>query len=214
MSKIPVNSKSPKSSASVAVVTNNDVSDDEDSLTNKAPINPDVEIGRLKKLVSDKTKQISDLYVLMETIQTVPGVNIEKYRKMISSSNDTNNAMIAEEELKDAKIVSLSKKVTQLQIQINKLNSIIENNQQEKDALIRKEENLAIKLKLFQAENRSEIEKNLLTDLQNSNKNLDECKRKNDQLKDELKNLQRVLREELGDGVTIDKALSVDDENR
>ena len=64
MSKVPVNSKSPKSSASVAVVTNNDVSDDEDSLTNKAPINPDVEIERLKKLVSDKTKQISDLLLI------------------------------------------------------------------------------------------------------------------------------------------------------
>lgn len=213
MSKIPVNSKSPKSSASVAVATNNDASDDEDSLTNKAPTNPDVEIARLKKLVSDKAKQISDLYVLMETLQMVPGVNIEKYRKMISSSNDS-NAIAAEEELKDAKIVNLSKKVTQLQIQVNKLNSIIENNQQEKDALIRKEENLAIKLKLFQAENRSEVEKNLMTDLQNSNKNLDDCKRKNDQLKDELKNLQRILREELGDGVTIEKALSVDDENR
>lgn len=55
MSKIPVTSKSPKSSTVVAMVTNNDLSDDEDSLTNKAPINPDIAIGRLKKLLSDKT---------------------------------------------------------------------------------------------------------------------------------------------------------------
>lgn len=149
----------------------------------------------------------------METLEMVPGVNIEKYRKMISSSNDV-NAITAEEEMKDAKIVNLSKKITQQQIQINKLNSIIENNQIEKDALIRKEENLALKLKLFQSENRSEIEKNLIKDLQNSNKSVDEYKRKNEQLKDELKNLQRILHEELGDGITIEKALGVDDENR
>ena len=63
---------------------------DDDSLndrTQKVPINAEAEIVRLKKVVSDKTRQISELHVLMESLEIMPGVNIDRYKSLIGTSS-------------------------------------------------------------------------------------------------------------------------------
>ena len=111
----------------------------------------------------------------------------------------------AEEEIKEAKIVSLSKKILQQIIQINKLNSLREADTTEKKLLNEKYEKLQQSFTKLQFENRSEVEKKLEKELAVTQRSIDDYKRKNDQLKDEVKNLQRILHQELGD-VSLDKA--------
>ena len=192
-----------KSKIHVANDSSSVISDD-DSLNGNAqklPLDSEEEISRLKKLVADKSRQISDLHILMESTEMLPGVNLEKYKGLIGTTAMTE----VEEEMKEAKIVALSKKIRQQIIQINKLNSLREADIIEKKLLNEKYEKLQQSFTKLQFENRSEVEKKLEKDLALTQRSIDDFKRKNDQLKDEVKNLQRILHQELGD-VSLDKA--------
>jgi len=176
-----------------------DVSDNDEDENEKYPWKKEGDKESMIQLLKDKCREVEKLKVLIESLEPIPGMDPEKYNQFVFNGID--DAF----DFRDTKIISLAKKVRNLSMKTNKFNAINEANKKEiivlrnqydelkstHDTILAKEQELEKAIK-------PETEKRLQKELSIANKTIDELKRRQQQLNDEVKNLQRALRSELG----------------
>lgn len=186
----------------------------------------------LVKKVNDKNKEIERLCVMLESLEPVPGLDVDKYRRLIENANEDSSGLL-NVDYRDTKIVSLAKKVRTLTMNINKERSLSESRLaqieelEHKIARLEKEmdsnntnistsssnvstnKNMVIKSAFStpDAPSDAQLIEKLKKDLTQANKTIEEYRRKNNSLVDENKQLNRTLVKELGDGVDIEEAI-------
>ena len=186
----------------------------------------------LVKKVNDKNKEIERLCVMLESLEPVPGLDVDKYRRLIENANEDSSGLL-NVDYRDTKIVSLAKKVRTLTMNINKERSLSESRLaqieelEHKIARLEKEmdsnntnistsssnvstnKNMVIKsaFSIPDAPSDAQLIEKLKKDLTQANKTIEEYRRKNNSLVDENKQLNRTLVKELGDGVDIEEAI-------
>ena len=189
------------------------------------------EIEMMRKL-EEKNKKIEQLCVMLEALEPAPGVDPERIQKLMDEGIDENV------DFRDSKIVSLAKKSHRLTMQLNKeraitekLNVQVSDQQNTIDSL-----NQELQVAKAAANSRSDVKvynrnmpggagagaepagsstEDLLTtigglnrDIKESNKQIDDLKRKLATSVEEAKQLNRALVRELGEGVTVEQAVS------
>lgn len=82
-------------------------------------------VNGLVKKVNDKNKEIERLCVMLESLEPVPGLDVDKYRRLIENANDDSSGLL-NVDYRDTKIVSLAKKVRTLTMNLNKERSLSE----------------------------------------------------------------------------------------
>ncbi len=189
-------------------------------------------VNGLVKKVNDKNKEIERLCVMLESLEPVPGLDVDKYRRLIENANEDSSGLL-NVDYRDTKIVSLAKKVRTLTMNINKERSLSESRLaqmeelEHKIARLEKEmdsnnsninasssnvstnKNMIIKsaFSVPDAPSDAQLVEKLKKDLTLANKTIEEYRRKNNSLTDENKQLNRTLVKELGDGVDIEEAI-------
>ena len=163
---------------------------------------------QFKQLLQSKNKEIEKLKVLIEALEPIPGLDPNKYKEFVVS--DIDDAF----DFRDSKITSLAKKIRNLTMKLNKSNALNEKYRNDQEILTQRYDQVQQSLDTMKKEdrsnalaNRSEVEIRLQKELNIANKSIDELKRKQSQLNDEIKNLQRLLRSELGENTTIEQAM-------
>lgn len=199
-SKATKNSKGKES----AKVTNEDDESDKEDEKDKYPWK---EGDNLAQLLKEKYKETEKLKVLLETMESIPGMDPDKYNQFVFNGID--DAF----DFRDTKIVTLAKKVRNLSMKLNKINALNEASKKDLhelrgqyDELKSNHDSILQKEKKQEDTNKPETEKRLQKELVAANKTIEELKRRQHQLNDEVKNLQRALRSELGDGTPLDQA--------
>lgn len=160
----------------------------------------------LKQKLHEKSREVEKLNVLLEACEPLPGMSIDKYKKFVLTGID--DAL----DFRDSKIISLAKKIRNLNMKLNKSNALNEKGHSSYEILKLKYDQLVVEFEQKSKEDRrsvtrSDVEVQLQRDLNVARKQVDELKHKQSQLCDEIRNLQRILRSELGEYVTIDQAL-------
>jgi cell division septum initiation protein DivIVA len=191
-------------------------------VVSSGPSNREVEL--LRKL-DDKNRKIDQLCTLLEALEPTPGVDAERIQKLLDDGIDENV------DFRDAKIVNLAKKSHRLTMQLNKEKSIADKlNQQildlQKHVGSLQQDLTSAKASAGKGEagakvyNRNAataeptVEDHLATiaglqrDMKENSKQIDELKRKLAQSVEENKQLSRTLQKELGEGVTLEQAVS------
>jgi hypothetical protein len=184
--------------------------------------------AKLVQLIDDKNKKIEQLCVLLEALEPAPGMDPEKYRRMIESGNDG-------VDFRDSKIVSLAKKSQNLTMLLNKERATSENLSMQLKELRLKYDNLSQQISTPSKSNAPEFGPKLsamggsmvnssdmssgvdeaaprrmagLTkELRDANKQVEELKAKLLQVSEDNKALTRALSQELGDGVSLEHAV-------
>ena len=197
------------------------ISDDDEvhepgSFTTFLPPNDELiaKTNDLVKKLNQKNNEIERLCILLDTMEPVPGLDVEKYRKLIDSSN--NSAPDAPVDYRDTKIVQLAKKIRRLTVTLNKEHATAESRLDKIDEL----ENKCAHLQTLLA-NANSINKDnnkasakvhgdpdqLKRELESSHKQVTDLKHKNFQLNEEIKSLTRAFAKEVGDGANIEEIL-------
>lgn len=183
------------------------------------------ELEMLRKL-EEKNKKIDHLCVLLEALEPAPGVDPERIQKLLDEGVNDNV------DFRDAKIVSLAKKSHRLTMQLNKEKTVTDKlNQQvlelQKSIGSLNQELQAAKAsagkmdtakvynrntqngtELSTAEDYTATISSLNRDIKENNKHIDELKRKLAMATEENKQLSRALTREVGEGVTLEQAVS------
>jgi hypothetical protein len=188
-------------------ISNNDDSDDEDGKIIRENLHSSDEIDDnidIKEILVLKNKEIEKLKIILQAVEPLPGLNIEKYRKFFNDGLD--NGFNDVFDFRDSKIIDLSKKIRNLNMKLNKSNALNEKSKMEYSILTQKFDELMIKYTKLQEEDknkilnsRSEIEIRLQKDLNLSLKTIEDYKLRLDQSINENKNFQRLLRSEIGE---------------
>jgi predicted nuclease with TOPRIM domain len=199
-----------------------------DSDTQKAVI---ASIGNSSGLVSQnrqlvdqitaKNKENEKLRVLLEACELPPGTSVEKFQRILVSGDDACD-------YRDAKIVSLAKKVRGLTVSLNKSRASSETYEVHILELQRKSEGLQRELSAVLAsrqhassgrtqrvnggahgvsESTSKTENDMRRDLSTMQKSNDELRRKLTQSTEDVKNLTSALKREVGDGISLEQAV-------
>jgi chromosome segregation ATPase len=189
-------------------------------------------VNGLVKKVNDKNKEIERLCVMLESLEPVPGLDVDKYRRLIENANDDSSGLL-NVDYRDTKIVSLAKKVRTLTMNLNKERSLsesrvtqieelehkiarlekeIDSNSNNNNALssnVSTNKNMVIKsaFSVPDVPSDAQLVEKLKKDLTQANKTIEEYRRKNNSLIDENKQLNRTLVKELGEGVDIEEAI-------
>lgn len=183
------------------------------------------EVDMLRKL-EEKNRKIDQLCVLLEALEPAPGVDPERIQKLMDEGIDENV------DFRDAKIVSLAKKSHRLTQQLNKEKTVTDKLNQQILELQKTVGSLSQELQMAKASsgNRGEpkvYNRNTATaegvssaedylvkiagltrDVKEGAKHIEELKRKLAQSTDEAKQLSRALAREIGEGVTVEDAVS------
>ena len=185
-------------------------------------------ISKLHTQLTLKTKQIDQLSILIESLEPTPGVNSQSIQSALKQSSD----MGASLDPRDKKIVSLAKKVHNLTFSLNKekvnveqqmsinshltnqINSLTEELNGLKANLTKNDTKIYSKSILQGNQNSKAVEgddkgnANYLRELRDCHKEIEELKRKNTSWQDENRGLTRALAKEVGDGVSVEHAVS------
>lgn len=159
---------------------------------------------KLVQKLSDKSKEIDNLCILLESISPVPGLDPEKYIKMLEGG-------VENVDYRDTKIVDLAKKCRRLQVALNKERAnetitsaklqelTVQNEQLLQDlAAISKSKRSSEQPLTASAEELEQLQRELSV----VNKQLDEWKKRATAAQEEVKKLQRVLIKEVGEGTS------------
>lgn len=193
--------------------------------------------NELVKKLNSKNVEIERLCVLLESIEPIPGVDIEKYRKLIDSAKDDAVGSI-NIDYRDTKIVQLAKKVRNLTMLLNKEKAVNESRLVQIGELERKYELIEKEIDASKSSSyhnsgssSSNISSNrnftiksahgpgevvsdavqlvtLKKEIRTANKSIEDLRRKNIQTAEENKALSRALAKELGEGVEVEDALN------
>lgn len=178
----------------------------------------------LKSKVEEKNKKIENLCVLLESLEPVPGVNPNRLKAISEERVDESNA-----DLRDVKIVSLAKKSHNLTMLLNKeraSNDKLEQELQEwrkrydvltqeldaaktavqvkADTKIYNRNTLAAAAKKEEEDQSTQM---MQKTIKESQKSVDDLKKKIKELTDENKNLSKALARELGEGISVEQAV-------
>lgn len=168
--------------------------------------------------LEENSRTIDNLNALIDAITPMPGFDADKYRRIILAKNsgDTKSEDI---DHRDSKIVSLAKKCRNLTVQYNKEKSDADRLHEQMSELNSMNDRLREELSLAQRSNAkersstgplSEAEGEIAKkELNIANKSLEEMRRKLTQSKEECKNLKAALVKEVGDGVSLEEAVSM-----
>lgn len=175
--------------------------------------------------LDQKNKEIERLCTLLEAVQTTPGIDPNKYSKLMDDNNS--NSYV---DPRDSKIVALAKKSRALTVALNKERASQEKTSNYITELEQKCSRLENELKASPVvseistkavhssisgskDSKEPVDKDkenekIKRDLSSTNKTVEELRRKNDHLNEEIRKLQHALTRELGDGATIDDAVN------
>jgi len=175
--------------------------------------------------LDQKNKEIERLCTLLEAVQATPGIDPNKYSKLM---DDSSSGYI---DPRDSKIVALAKKCRALTVSLNKERASQEKTSNYVTELEQKCSRLENELKSTPVvseisakavhssilsgskDSKEPVDKDkenekMKKDLISTNKTVEELRRKNDHLNEEIRKLQYALTRELGDGATIDDAVN------
>eukprot|EP01038_Epipyxis_sp_PR26KG_P011927 gene11927-15961_t len=175
----------------------------------------------LQKSIEEKNRKIENLNISQIALEPIPGYDVNKIQKLIDEG------ITDDVDFRDSKIVALAKKSHKLTMQLNKeratnesLSQNLKDLQISYDNLITSQQQQKNNKKTIEAKiirnddiqisnNNNEANKNiqLTKELRDIKKEMDELKRKNNQLLDENKNLTRTLTREIGDGIDFEDAI-------
>lgn len=181
---------------------------------------------KLVQKLETKNVEIDQLCTLLEAVNPIPGMDPEKYRRIIENPDAD---MV---DFRDAKIVDLAKKSRKLQMLLTKERTVNDNNQSTivelkqaieqmrrelentipkqnaaPDRVIRGDMTAGGKELSHQEEDSLVKVAQLQKEVGQKSKQLEDIRRKLQHLEDENKNLSRALVREVGDGVTLDQAV-------
>lgn len=180
----------------------------------------------LVQKLESKNVELDQLCTLLEAVEPIPGMNPEKYRRIIENPDaDT-------VDFRDSKIVELAKKSRKLQMLLTKERTLNENHQgsiielkqtiekmrRELESTIPNQNDAANRVIRGQDTNtmREFSQKDdgdlvsvpqLQKEISDKNRKMEEIRRKFHQLEDENKNISRALVREVGDGVSLEQAV-------
>jgi hypothetical protein len=159
----------------------------------------------LFRKLQKKDQEIEKLCILLETLEPIPGINVESMRKHLESTPEDGA------DFRDAKIVSLAKKNRNLTVILNKERASSDSRglqiHELADKLQQLERQGSISKKDAMDKDSQQEIVNLRRELTASNKTVDDLRRKTFQATEESKQLSRALANELGEGVSIEKAI-------
>ena len=201
---------------------------DEEYIASRSKVEQELS-GRIENLVTaldSKNRELEKFAVLIESASIVPGVDVEKYSKIIDGDEKFPDP-------RDHKIVSLAKKCRNLSNSLQKERRDRINAQKSKldvehlyERLQDRMENQANSISNTRRNNNSNIIKNSNNsnenenenneiEIQNLRKNMTILQKQNDSLRhqqgllqDTIKKMKRMVAKEVGDDTIIDKALS------
>lgn len=175
--------------------------------------------------LDQKNKEIERLCTLLEAVQTTPGIDPNKYNKLME---DGNHGYV---DPRDSKIVALAKKCRALTVSLNKERASQEKSSHYITELEKKCDRLENELKSSSLSSSNDmiarpVHSTILssgskdsnsTDKENekikkeltaANKTVEDLRRKNDYLNEEMKKLHHALSRELGEGATVEDAVA------
>jgi hypothetical protein len=175
--------------------------------------------------LDQKNKEIERLCTLLEAVQTTPGIDPNKYNKLME---DGNHGYV---DPRDSKIVSLAKKCRALTVSLNKERASQEKSSHYITELEKKCDRLENELKSSALSSNNDIiarpvhstilgpkdskdnsndkeNEKIKKELSVANKTVEDLRRKNDYLNEEMKKLHHALSRELGEGATIEDAIN------
>lgn len=160
----------------------------------------------LFRKLQKKDQEIEKLCVLLESLEPIPGISVESMRRHLDSNPEEGA------DFRDAKIVSLAKKNRNLTVILNKERASADSRglqiQELADKLQQLERQGGSSSKKDNSDKDSQQEIIILRrELTASNKTVDDLRRKLFQSTEENKQLTRALANELGEGVSIEKAI-------
>ena len=154
---------------------------------------------KLVQKLNEKSKEIENLCVLLESLSPIPGLEPEKLMKLIDGES-------TEVDFRDSKIVDLAKKCRKLQVALNKERANEIANQAKIRELTELLEQAALGSSISGKGNSSsntasaeELE-SFQRDLAQANKQIEDLRRKLLASTEENKKLQRIVQKEVGEG--------------
>ena len=166
--------------------------------------------------LNEKSQEIDHLCTLLDCIEPIPGLDPEKYLRIIEGKEDG-----ATVDYRDTKIVELAKKCRRLQVALNKERANEISNQSKIAELLLMNEQLSSAAKTSSPGKRrgkdSSEEKEegfgaLQKELSITSRALEESRRKYQTLLEDFKKQQRVLLKEVGEGVMTNSSSPLPDE--
>ena len=178
----------------------------------------------LIRKLNKKDQEIEKLCALLDALAPIPGLDAEKFQKLLDGSDEDGA------DFRDAKIVSLAKKNRRITLELQKARISAESRAlqvQELSESLQKIESAAAANAITsnktrgrapghentdadgQSNDANSAEKlnAIRKDLAMAVKSVDEMRRKNEKLTEEVKTLTRTLANELGDGVSVEHAV-------
>ena len=176
--------------------------------------------------LDQKNKEIERLCTLLEAVQATPGIDPNKYNKLMDDGHS--NSYV---DPRDSKIVALAKKCRALTVALNKerasqeksSNYIVElekkcsrlENELKATPLVSEISAKSVHSTILSKDPKEPViidkdkdNERLKKEMSSANKTVEELRRKNDHLNEEIRKLQYALTRELGDGATIDDAVN------
>jgi hypothetical protein len=158
----------------------------------------------LIKKLARKDQEIEKLCVLLETLEPIPGISVENMRKHLDNNVEDGA------DFRDAKIVSIAKKNRNLTVMLNKERASADSRGIQLQELTSRFEQLeksgGVRKDSSDKDSQQDVVQ-MKRELHASNKIVEELRRKIFQAVEESKQLSRALTNEVGDGVTIEKAV-------
>ena len=179
----------------------------------------------LIRKLNKKDQEIEKLCALLDALAPIPGLDAEKFQKLLDGSDEDGA------DFRDAKIVSLAKKNRRITLELQKARMSAESRAlqvQELSENLQKIESVAAANANTSSKTRGRASGHDGTDGDNSQgndansveklnairkelamavKSVDDMRRKNEKLSEEVKTLTRTLANELGDGVSVEHAV-------
>jgi hypothetical protein len=162
---------------------------------------------KLVQKLNEKSKEIENLCILLESLTPVPGLHPEKFMKLIVEG-DTSDI-----DYRDSKIVELAKKCRRLQVALNKERSEEITNQMKIQELSNRNEVLLKQIDSLSSSSTKDIVHEISSEERDqlqrevglANKQIEELKRKLSTANDDLKRQQKILQKEVGDTVNVNQ---------
>ena len=173
-----------------------------------------------------KNREVERLCTLLEAVEPLPGMNPEKYRRIIDNPEADNV------DFRDSKIVDLAKKCRRLQMSLTKATASNESLSSKVDQLMQSNERLQHEVEngagyanmggnrtinaasseflSTATQEQKGMEKSvpqLTKELNTATKKLEELRRSQQRAEDENKKMARALMKEVGEGVSLEEAV-------
>ena len=212
---------------------------DSESASPGLSLEQQMELARQQQAVvqklENKNREVERLCTLLEAVEPIPGMDPEKYRRIIENP-DADHV-----DFRDSKIVDLAKKCRRLQMSLTKMTATNESLSSKIDQLMQANDSLQLELQkgpsmmnnsnnsgggnrtinastsgFLSTATQEEKERDragektapqLAKELAVANKRLEESRRSQQRAEEEAKKLTRALMKEVGDGVTLEEAV-------